>query len=270
MKISILVENNSDAMLKAEHGLSMLIEYRNQKLFFDFGRSSLWLENAKKMNIDISDVRYAFLSHGHNDHTGGLEFFSGEIFCTSDIAKKRFSHHADKPVRELSMPPASTESLQKSNIHFTDDFQELMNGIFSTGKIPRLSGEDTGGPFYLDLEKKIPDNIDDESALLFDNGILIHGCCHSGIINTLEHCRKCRPDIKIHTVIGGLHLLHANEKRMQQTADYLNQQNIKNLYLMHCTGENGIDFLKNNLNNCTVHTPQTGDILFCNKKSVNV
>ena len=262
MKISILVENNAVEPLKAEHGLSMLIEYRSQKLIFDFGKSSMYLENAKKMNIDLTDVKYAFLSHGHNDHTGGLEFFTNTVFCCSNTAVKRFSHHAGKPVKDLSMPIESYKNLQNSKVYFTDDFKEILPGIFSTGKIPRISDEDTGGPFYLDLEKKIPDCIEDESALLFDNGVLIHGCCHSGIINTLEHCRKCRPDIKINTIIGGLHLLNVSEKRLKQTASYLNQYNIINLYLMHCTGINGIDFLKNNLNNCNVYTLNTGDTVF--------
>lgn len=262
MKLSILVENNAEAPLKSEHGLSMLVEYNGQQLLFDFGKSSLYLENAEKMSVCLSNVKKAFLSHGHNDHTGGLANFDGEIFCTSDIAKKRFSHHANKPVKELSMPEASRQLLENSKVHFSDDFREIMQGIFSTGKIPRLSGEDTGGPFFLDLEKKYPDNISDESALLFDNGVLLHGCCHSGIINTLEHCTKKRPDIKIHTIVGGLHLLHADEKRLQQTADHLKNYGIRKLYLMHCTGENGIDFLKQNLPDTEIFTPHTGDVIF--------
>ena len=206
--------------------------------------SDIWRKNAEKLNIETKNIKYAFLSHGHCDHTGGLQFFSGEIFCTSNIDTPHFSCHADKPVKNLTMPKASCNILAASAVHHIDSVQEILPGIFSTGKIQRQSIEDCGGPFFITPEQNEKDFITDESALLFDNGVLIHGCCHSGIINTMEHCRKNLPQIKINTIVGGLHLLHADSARLEATAAYLNSSGIKKLYLMHCTGENAIDFLK--------------------------
>lgn len=140
-------------------------------------------------------------------------------------------------------------------------FTEILPGMFATGPVPRHSGEDCGGPFYLDPEKKTPDAIEDEQALLLLEGVLIQGCCHSGIINTLEHCRKSMPDIEIHTVIGGLHLLLADEERLKQTADYLRKSSVKRLYLLHCTGENAIAYLRAALPDCAIATPVAGEVI---------
>jgi 7,8-dihydropterin-6-yl-methyl-4-(beta-D-ribofuranosyl)aminobenzene 5'-phosphate synthase len=99
--------------------------------------------------------------------------------------------------------------------------------------------------------------IADEQAMLFENGVLVQGCCHAGIINTLEYCRKCAPEIPVHSIVGGLHLLHADTERLKQTADYLHQYGVEKLYLMHCTGANAIDYMKNA--GLTVITPTAGE-----------
>lgn len=261
LKISIIVENDGAAPLDTEHGLAMLVEYKKNRFMFDFGMSSLWRGNAAKMNIDIDDVKCAFLSHGHNDHTGGLQYFSGTIYCTPNIDTEHFSLHPGKAPKSLTMPQAAKDILLKSDVHYVDTPTEIMPGIFCTGEIPRHSQEDCGGPFFTAREGRNRDFITDESALLLDNGVLIHGCCHSGIINTIEHCQKVFPSIKIHTVIGGLHLLHADNSRLNATADFINNSDIKNLYLMHCTGKDAIDFLKKNLTHCRILTPHAGDII---------
>ncbi|MBR2509915.1 MAG: MBL fold metallo-hydrolase [Lentisphaeria bacterium] len=243
LKITILTENEVCAPLKAEHGLSMLVEYEKIRFIFDFGMSAAWKENADFLQINISDIKYAFLSHGHNDHTGGLKFFNGEFFCAPGIDKQRYSHHPGKPIRNLSMPDECKQVLKNSKVNYIDRFTEIFPGVFCTGPIPRITNEDCGGPFFLDDAKTIPDLISDESALLFDNGVLLHGCCHSGIINTIELCKKYAPNIKIHTIIGGLHLLHASDERLEKTKNYLQSNNINSLYLMHCTGQNAISYL---------------------------
>ena len=259
-EITILSENTAvSEKFSAEHGLSMLLNYKGEKLLFDFGASDCFRKNASVMNIDIDSIHNAFVSHGHNDHSGGLQYFNGRIFCTSAVTQKHFSHHTGKPVRNLSMPESSLLQFNKSEIYFADTFTEIMPGIFSTGRIPRISIEDCGGPFFKDENKKFPDLIEDESALLTIDGTLIHGCCHAGLINTLEHCRKYQPDIKIHTIIGGLHLLNADEKRLKLTVEYLQKYDIKQLYLMHCTGNDAINHLKRLLNNCQIFTPHAGE-----------
>lgn len=255
MKCTILVENHALPGLTAEHGLSLLIEHASQRLLFDTGAGKALKDNLKSLNInDLPD--HVLLSHGHNDHTGGIDLIAGKtVFAAEGIEKRRFSCHPGKPIRDLSMPEGPLKFVR---IH---SFTEILPGMFATGPVPRLSGEDCGGPFYLDPEKKCADTITDEQALLLEEGILIQGCCHAGIINTLEHCRKSMPEIGIHTVIGGLHLLLADEKRLKQTADYLRDSGIKRLYLLHCTGEDAIAYLRTALPDRMIATPVAGEVI---------
>lgn len=255
MRCSILVENHALPGLMAEHGLSLLIEQNGESILFDTGAGKALKENCKILNINNLPEN-VFLSHGHNDHTGGIGLLAGKtVFAAEGIEKKRFSCHPGKPVRDLSMPENILIFVRISSP------MEILPGMYATGPIPRLSGEDCGGPFFLDPEKKTPDTIADEQALLLKEGVLIQGCCHAGIINTLEHCRKYLPEIKIHTVIGGLHLLLADEKRLKQTADYLRKSAVKRLYLLHCTGENAVAYLQAVLPDCAIFTPCAGETI---------
>ena len=256
MRCSILVENHALPGLTAEHGLSLLIEQNGKKLLFDTGAGKALIENCNTLQIrELPD--HVFLSHGHNDHTGGIGLLDNgkTIFVAEGIGKKRFSCHPGKPVRDLSMPENTLTFIRISAP------AEILPGVYATGPIPRLSGEDCGGPFFLDPEKKMPDTIADEQALLLKEGVLIQGCCHAGIINTLEHCRKSIPEIRIHTIIGGLHLLLADGERLKQTADYLRASAVKRLYLLHCTGENAIAYLRAALPDCAIFTPIAGETI---------
>lgn len=93
----------------------------------------------------------------------------------------------------------------------------------------------------------MPNLIPEEQALLLASGILIAGCCHAGIINTVEACRRTRPNIAIRTIIGGLHLRHASKDRLERTISYLTSLDIERLVLMHCTGENAVEYLRSHL-----------------------
>lgn len=243
--VKLIVENNLKLPLLAEHGLAMLLEYGGKKFLFDTGATSLILKNAEQLRINFSDISAVILSHGHNDHSGGLAHIPTDckVYASPDIYKTRFSIHKDVPIRNISMPTNSVEKLMSSNWQKIDSFSEIYDGIFLTGPIPRLSDEDTGGPFFLDSSGNDVDTISDEQALLFASGVLVQGCCHSGIINTLEYCKKCRPNVAIHTIIGGLHLVNATHERLSQTAEYLNNCGVKKLYALHCTGQNAIEFL---------------------------
>lgn len=265
--VQILVDNTMPEPLQSEHGLSLSITYGKEKILFDTGAGEALLKNLAAMGIDPADYTKLLLSHGHYDHTGGIADIlpripQADVYFAPGITCRRFSRHADRPVKELTMPEKCQKALSMhKKCHEISSFTEIADGIFLTGPIPRISGEDCGGPFYLDADGKQKDLIVDEQALLFDCGVLIQGCCHAGIINTLEHCRKCMPQIRIHTVIGGLHLLLADENRLKQTGDFLRQSGIRRMFLMHCTGEKAIGFLRDALPECAIYTPVAGDVI---------
>jgi 7,8-dihydropterin-6-yl-methyl-4-(beta-D-ribofuranosyl)aminobenzene 5'-phosphate synthase len=256
LALTLLSENNAVPPFEPEHGLSIFLQYHEKQFLFDTGSSKRFLENAEKMGIDLTTAEGVILSHGHYDHTGGLqELAPQKIWYAPGISKVRYSRHPGKPVKELTMPPDGQKILKQYQASEIKTFTEISPGVFLTGPIPRESGEDCGGPFFLDPEGNEKDLITEEQALLLKEGILIQGCCHAGIINSMEYCRKQRPDIKIHTIIGGLHLLLANDQRILQTAEYLRNAEIKTLFLLHCTGQNAIELLKKELPETKILTP---------------
>ena len=103
----------------------------------------------------------------------------------------------------------------------------------------------------------MPNPVPEEQSLLLASGVLVTGCCHAGIVNTVEACRRARPDVAIRSIVGGLHLRHANEERLERTASYLASLGLERLVLMHCTGENAVDYLRSRLA-CEVATLPVG------------
>lgn len=260
VQIMVLVENQAVLPLHPEHGLSLLIEHDKHRILFDTGAGGALLHNAQILDVDLETVEHVVLSHGHNDHTGGLHLFHGKkIWHTPEITCPHFSRHTDRPVSNITMPEEAQNVLKAATQCIVGRFQEMLPGIYLTGPIPRISGETTGGPFYHDPEGNTPDHIPDEQAMLFENGVLIQGCCHAGIINTLEYCRKSVPEIPIHTIIGGLHLLHADDTRLQRTAEYLHQSGVTTLYLMHCTGVDAVNYMRSA--GFRVITPCAGELI---------
>ncbi len=259
LAVTILVDNRAAPPLVAEHGLALLLQWRKEWFLFDTGAGGALLPNLAQMRITPETVSRVVLSHGHNDHTGGLrDLVPDEIWFAPGIAVPRWSRHPGQPVRELSLPEAGRDTLRQGRRHEVRDFTEIRPGLFLTGPIPRNSGEDCGGPFFLDPDGLQPDRIADEQALLAADGTLVQGCCHAGIINTLAYCRARRPDIPVRTVIGGLHLRHAAPERLAQTAAAIRRYGIQTLVLLHCTGEDSARFLRQALPDTTVLMPEAG------------
>lgn len=261
-KITVVVENNAALPFAAEHGVALLVDYNGRRILFDCGAGGALAHNAGLLGLDLERLSAVVLSHGHNDHTGGLALLNQcEIWCAPDVEVPHYSRHLGQPVHNISMPEDALACFNRQVIHRVRSFSELASGIWLTGPIPRLSGEDSGGPFYHDPAGMNVDIIPDEQAMLLDCGVLIQGCCHSGIINTLEYCRRERPEIAIHTVVGGLHLLYATEERLYRTSEYLKQAGIKRFYLMHCTGSRAVEFFRNTILDGEIYTPGAGEVI---------
>lgn len=267
MTISVVVDNIvPDESWVKEHGLALWIEFTSGVLLFDTGAGKALLPNLSKLALPVDRIRWIVLSHGHNDHTGGLKRIldqlpNAEVYFGEGMENVRYSSHDGWPVKKLTIPDCCLDGLKNHDgklIHAVRNFTHVNSDFSLTGGIPRRSFETTGGPFYFDPGRTKADPIADEIALLTPSGVLVQGCCHAGIINTVEHCREQAPDIPIHTIIGGLHLLYASEERLAKTAEYLNGLPLKKLILLHCTGENAVAYLKEHVK-CEVVFGKTGD-----------
>ena len=250
LKITVLVDNNALDYLKKEHGFSMLVEFEDKKILFDTGQCDSLVENAKSLKVDLSEIDFIVLSHGHYDHTGGLldalRLSPDATVCMNRwCLVDRYSIRQGIP-KSISMNQNARTmllALPEKQLISVDKPIYMTGRVGLTGPIPRLTDfEDTGGPFFLDKSGSTPDLIEDDMAMWVktDCGLVILvGCSHSGIINTLDYILKITNETKVHTLIGGFHLVNADEVRINKTIDALNLQfEIKNLIPCHCTGKN--------------------------------
>lgn len=231
LSITILVDNQSNRPeLHKEHGLSFWIEADDRHILFDTAQSDIIFSNAETLGIDLRSTDTLVLSHGHYDHTGGvagvLDLNPGiSVYCHPGIFIPRYSRQPDGKMKLVGINASASRALNKTfdKIHWINEPGTISEDIGMTGTIPRVSDfEDTGGAFYLDQEAKSPDPINDDLSLWFRtiNGIVVvTGCCHSGIVNTLEYVKKITKQDVVHEVIGGLHLLNALQDRLEKVAN---------------------------------------------------
>ncbi|MDD2315747.1 MAG: MBL fold metallo-hydrolase [Desulfobacterales bacterium] len=251
VKVIILVDNQAAQGLTAEHGLSLWIEAGFLRILFDTGQGAALPVNAEKLEISLDQADILVLSHGHYDHAGGLSHVLKvnrkiSVYCHPKAVKLRCSVRGGS-ARFIQMPDEAIVALNKaplSNMHWVEQPVMISPDIGITGPIPRNTNfEDTGGPFFLDPEGRLADSIIDDQALWINTleGIVVCvGCCHAGLINTLNYVRRLSGVSAIRAVIGGFHLVSADENRMAQTILALRSLHPEKLIPCHCTGEKAL------------------------------
>lgn len=258
VSITIIVDNHAGDGLTSEHGLSMWIQTAGKTILFDTGQGSAFEKNAKLLGIDLSKTDALVLSHGHHDHTGGIPIVLREapevdVYCHPGVVRPRYAIR-NGTAKAIQMPresKAAMDTLSSKHLHWVQDPIILSDSIGITGHIPRKTDfEDTGGPFYLDPEGKRPDLIDDDLTLWIrtDRGLVVClGCCHAGLVNTIHHIRSISGTDRIHGIIGGLHLMNTNDRRIERTIDALRSFSPNIIIPCHCTGDSALALLLNAL-----------------------
>ncbi|MBQ3379809.1 MAG: MBL fold metallo-hydrolase [Clostridia bacterium] len=242
MKITALSENTSRCGLETEHGLSLYIETKGQKILFDTGQGGLFAKNAKKLGIDISDVDLAVISHGHYDHGGGLSVFL-EI---NEKAKVYMSRLAFEPYYSGERYIGLDAKLKGSErITFTDGRFTLSPSceLYGCGDKDNTCGVSSSGLSVMREGRLVSDDFLHEQYLLIredEKTVLISGCSHRGIINI---ARRFLPDV----LVGGFHfsklLLDGTLKAYAEALDSTDTA----YYTCHCTGKEQYDFMKKHM-----------------------
>lgn len=241
MKLKVLEDNNTfiDMYYLGEPAVSYYIEDGEDKILFDLGYSDAFLKNAEKMNIDINNVNKVVISHGHDDHTGGLKYFFNKKRNVELISHPQtFNYKEDEVGLYIGTSVPEEELLKLCELKLSKEPIQVSKHITYLGEIPVLNDFEpryTVGKSIVNGEK-IDDNMKDDSALVYkgDNGLfIITGCSHSGICNIIEYAKKTCEDNRILGVIGGFHLFD-NDDRLKNTISYLKENNIKYLYPCHC------------------------------------
>jgi len=260
--ITILVDNQAKDGLAAEHGFSILIRMSGRSVLCDTGQGGTLFANAEALGVDLTRPELLVLSHGHYDHTGGLpellRINSGlKVCCHPGVSVQRFSLHAGQPVKDISMPDPARQalaSLPAARRRMTGQPFELLPGLFATGEIPRRTPfEDTGGPFFLDPRGDAPDPIRDDLSVWIETPaglVIVLGCCHSGLVNTVEYIRGVSRTGRVRGIVGGMHLLHAREERLEKTCEKLKEWSPEFVIPCHCTGEGAVAFMRSRVGEC--------------------
>lgn len=249
LSITVLVENTAGpAGLLAEHGLAFWVRCGDRCILFDTGQGMVLAHNADKLGVDLSSAGDVVLSHGHYDHTGGLHaalscFSAARVYAHEQAFCDRYSRHSSTDVRSVRSPIESFEQLKLHVRQVTpigNGPVEMGDGFRLTGPIPRRNDfEDTGGAFCLDPACTTADPLIDDQAMFVETRrglVVLLGCAHSGVVNTLDYVCSLAGANRIHAVIGGMHLLSANENRMERTVRRLRELEVQRIGLAHCTG----------------------------------
>ncbi len=244
LKITQLCENTAGGRgLLGEHGIAYFIEADGVTVLFDTGQGLTLEHNASKLSLPMHRVSAIALSHGHYDHAGGLKTalaLTGKVplYCHPDA----FAPHFNRQGKNIGAPFTTPEAITSltSALIPTQQPTQIRPGIWATGEIPRIHDiEDTGGPFYVDAQRQQNDPIRDDQAVFLrtpQGTVVLLGCGHSGVINTLEYIQQLTDGAPIQAVIGGTHLLRASEARLAFTLDALKAMDIRYLAPNHCTG----------------------------------
>jgi 7,8-dihydropterin-6-yl-methyl-4-(beta-D-ribofuranosyl)aminobenzene 5'-phosphate synthase len=248
IRVIVLVENFVQRRgLRAEHGLAFWIETPAQRVLFDAGQTGETLmHNARELGIDLSTADTFALSHGHYDHTGGLAAAlalapHARVVMHPHARLSRYVQRENGSADPLGMPPDVIAALDArvNTIHYERRPYGLGDGVWLTGEIPRTTTFEHGTDgFFLDADCTMPDGIADDQALFFDSGngvVVLLGCSHSGVINTLEYVRALTRDRPFAAVIGGMHLRDGADESIRHVTRELRRLTPRMLVPLHCT-----------------------------------
>lgn len=269
MKITVLLENNKlNNNFYEKHGLSLYIETNNHKILFDAG-DNLLFENAKKLNIDLSLVDIIVISHGHYDHTNGLNKMLeinkiAKVYILKSALNKYYKISNDNSNKYIGINNELLSNIDsyKNRFVFTFDGYEIDKGLtlYSNFKQIYLNSISNNNLYVLNDSQYYYDTFDHEQVLLIsennnsiNNNVLFGGCCHNGILNVINKLKH----LNINYCISGFHFKDLdisdpnNTVFIYNTFNSLFKTKIK-FYTLHCTGldiynfiNNGIDKLKN-------------------------
>jgi 7,8-dihydropterin-6-yl-methyl-4-(beta-D-ribofuranosyl)aminobenzene 5'-phosphate synthase len=263
LDVSVLSTMLADRVGVGEWGFSAVVETSGHRILFDTGaRPETVLQNARELNIDLSALTEVILSHHHGDHVGGLLTLRRELAKQNPDALKKAYVGAGiflsrpgpdgQETNEALLLKKRYEELGGSFV-VIDRPTEILPGVWLTGPVPRTHPERNWSLKWTIRKEDgslVEDNLPEDMSLVVDSDkglVVISGCGHAGIVNTLEYARQKVREARVHAAVGGFHLFEADAATLGWTADKLGQMRLENLLGAHCTGIESVFGLRQKL-----------------------
>jgi len=236
-----------------EWGFAAIVEADGQRILFDTGaRPDTVLKNAKELGVDLANVKDVILSHNHSDHTSGLMTLRRE-FAKTNPAALSIAHVGKGIFWSRPSNSGETNLMVKIKREYEaaggafieyDEPKEILPGVWLTGAVPRVHPERNWGVGGGVDRVKTPDGLVEDTlpedmslVAVTDKGlVVISGCGHAGVINTLEHARRKIKAAPVYAALGGFHLFILDDEKLDWTAGKLKEFGLKNFLGAHCTG----------------------------------
>lgn len=249
--LSTMLAGNLGAGI-GEWGFAAVLEVDGQRFLFDTGeRPETVLRNAAELRVDLSDITDVFITHNHGDHTGGLVTLRRELMKRNPRALSR----AHVPRGVFYPRPGKDGSDGNGLLRFKAEY-EALGGVFVehagpaqiapsisfTGPVPRQHPERNWSVDNRPVQTPagpVEDTVPEDSSVIIDTAdglIVVTGCGHAGIINTIEYARKTVRAIPVLAIVGGIHTFAASDATLEWTAGKLREFGLKHLLGAHCTG----------------------------------
>lgn len=268
LKITTLSTMLTEFRGVGEWGFAALVEADGHRVLFDTGmRPDAVLENAAELGVDLSTIETVILSHNHFDHTGGLvtlrRSFKTEnpsAMQTAHVGKGIFlARRVDEAaVARLQLPQGVVLDVRRvresyeaegGRVVVHDEPYELHPGIWITGPIPRIHPERNWSPIsQIERDGVLEeDSIPEDQALVINTReglVVVAGCGHAGIVNTMEYARSIAGGKPVHAVLGGFHLIGLTDEKVEWTGARMREFGIEHILGAHCTGINAVQLLR--------------------------
>lgn len=255
MKVTVLSDNIGCGGLQGEWGLSFHIEFGGKRYLLDTGGSELFLANARKLGIDISEVDCAVLSHAHYDHSLGMEAFfrvnsKADFFVSPDAGENCYAGMGLLS-RYIGLPKGVL-SAYKDRIMMPSGIAGIDKDVFvvphSTEGLSKI-----GRRSHLYVRRGwryLPDDFTHEQSLVFrtEGGLVIfNSCSHSGVDVVMEEVGRAFPGESVKAYLGGLHLFRMSDSEVGEIAGRIRKAGISRVITGHCTGDKAFAVLKSSL-----------------------
>ena len=257
-RLTVLCENTVPRPgLLGEHGFSSYVELPSGNILFDTGQGAGLIPNALRLDKNLHAISQVVLSHGHNDHTGGLLSFLDahgpcDIIAHPDVLSERFwwlPYGSEEKPLSIGMPwHEAYLTTRGARFRWCTTFTEIAENVFVTGEVPRRCPFEAGDPKMKVLKNGewVPDPFLDDYSLVLktpDGLVIVLGCAHAGLINILEYATATTGQDRIRAIVGGTHLGFSSEDQLRDTIRAIRKYDIELLAVSHCTGQRPVAHL---------------------------